>query len=181
MTLMQNLGLLKLLIYARGSTMRDNEGIPSKTHIQKEMFLLLKETIFSKVDGYKFVPHYYGPFSRELDSDLIELVAYGSVNDADGYTLTPDGFKEAQALWNSQDQPHKMALSRIKERYNRLTSEELLDYVYGKYKKYTVKSAVILENLYGYFDAFALENEITIDDLDSAFNRIRHPTNESRN
>jgi len=177
---MQNLCLLKLLIYARGSTMRDNEGIPSKTHLQKEMFLLQKETIFSKVDGYKFVPHYYGPFSRELDSDLIELVASGCVNDAEGYTLTPDGFKDAQALWNSQGQPHKMALLRIKERYNRLTSEGLLDYVYGKYKKYTVKSAVILENLYSYFDAFALENEITIDDLDSAFNRIRHPINESR-
>ena len=178
---MQNLDLLKLLIYARGSTMRDNESIPSKTHLQKEMFLLLKETIFSKVDRYKFVPHYYGPFSRELDSDLIELVASGRVNDADGFALTPDGFKDAQVLWNSQDQTHKMALSRIKERYNRLTSEDLLDYVYGKYKKYTVKSAVILKNLYSYFDAFALENEITIDDLDSAFNRIRHPVNESRN
>ena len=178
---MQNLDLLKLLIYARGSTMRDNESIPSKTHLQKEMFLLLKETIFYKVDGYKFVPHYYGPFSRELDSDLIELVASGRANDADGFTLTPDGFKDAQTLWNSQDQTHKMALSRIKERYNRLTSEDLLDYVYGKYKKYTVKSAVILENLYSYFDAFALENDITIDDLDNAFNRIRHPVNESRN
>lgn len=178
---MQNLDVLKLLIYARGSTLRDNESIPSRTHLQKEMFLLLKETIFSKVDGYKFVPHYYGPFSRELDSDLIELVASGRVNDANGFTLTPDGYKDAQALWNSQDQTHKMALSRIKERYNRLAAEDLLDYVYGKYKKYTIKSAVILENLYSYFDVFALENDITVDDLDNAFNRIRHPVNENRN
>jgi len=178
---MQNLDLLKLLIYARGSTMRDNESIPSKTHLQKEMFLLMKETVFSKVDGYKFVPHYYGPFSRELDSDIIELVASGRMNDADGFALTPDGFKDAQALWNNQDQSHRIALSRIKERYNRLTSEDLLDYVYGKYKKYTVNSAVIFENLYSYFDTFALENEITIDDLDGAFNRIRHPVNENRN
>ena len=178
---MQNLDVLKLLIYTRGSTLRDNESILSRTHLQKEMFLLLKETIFSKVDGYKFVPHYYGPFSRELDSDLIELVASGRVNDANGFTLTPDGYKDAQALWNSQDQTHKMALSRIKERYNRLAAEDLLDYVYGKYKKYTIKSAVILENLYSYFDVFALENDITVDDLDNAFNRIRHPVNESRN
>lgn len=172
---MQNLDILKLLIYARGSTRRDNENIPSKTHLQKEMFLLLKETIFSKVDGYKFVPHYYGPFSRELDSDIIELVVSGCVNDKDGFILTPRGFKDAQELWNNQDQPHKIALSRIKERYNRMTSDDLLDYVYGKYKKYTVKSAVIIENLYSYFDEFALENDITIDDLDNAFNRIRHP------
>ena len=172
---MQNLGMLKLLIYARGLTMQDNESIPSKTHIQNEMFLLLNETIFSKEFGYKFVPHYYGQFSRELDSDIIELVASGRMNDEDGFALTQDGLKAAQELWNNQDQPHKIALSRIKERYNRLTSECLLDYMYGKYKKYTVKSPMIIENLYSYFDAFALENEITIDDLDDAFNRIRHP------
>ena len=178
---MQKLDLLKLLIYARGLTMRDNESVPSKTHLQKEMFLLLKETVFQKVDGYKFVPHYYGPFSRELDNDLNDLVVSGLVNDSDGFTLTPEGFKNAQALWNNQDQTRKAALLRIKEKYNRLNSEKLLEYVYEKYKKYTVKSAVILDNLYNYFDSFALENNITIEDLDSAFNRIRHPVNESRN
>ena len=179
--IMQNKDLLKLLIYARGSTMKDNESIPSKTHLQKEMFLLLKETGFSKVDGYKFVPHYYGSFSRELDSDLIELVITGKVNDSEGYVLSPEGFREAHVLWSNLDQTHKIALSRIKERYNRMASESLLDYVYGKYKKYTVRSAMILGNLYNYFEEFACENEITIDDLDSAFNRIRHPVNENRN
>jgi uncharacterized protein YwgA len=178
---MQKLDLIKLLIYARGFTLRDNESIPSKAHLQKEMFLLLKEAVFRRMDGYKFVPHYYGPFSRELDIDLNELMASGLVNDSDGFALTPDGFKDAHVLWNSLDELHKIALSRIKERYNRLTSDKLLDYVYGKYKKYTVKSAVILENLYNYFDSFALENDITIDDLDNAFNRIRHPINENCN
>jgi uncharacterized protein YwgA len=178
---MEKLDLIKLLIYARGSTLRDNESIPSKTHLQKEMFLLLKETVFRKVDGYKFVPHYYGPFSRELDTDFNELMVSGLVNDSDGFSLTPDGFKDAQVLWNNLDEPHKIALSRIKERYNRLTSDKLLGYVYGKYEKYAVKSAVILQNLYNYFDSFALENDITIDYLDSAFNRIRHPINENCN
>ena len=88
MTHMQNLDVLKLLIYARGLTMQDNESIPSKTHLQKEMFLLLKETIFSKVDGYKFVPHYYGPFSRKLDGGIIELEASGRMNDEEGFALT---------------------------------------------------------------------------------------------
>ena len=36
--LMRNLDLLKLLFYAMGSNMRYNESIPSKTHLQKEMF-----------------------------------------------------------------------------------------------------------------------------------------------
>ncbi|MHB8396842.1 MAG: hypothetical protein ACYDAZ_08795 [Thermoplasmataceae archaeon] len=161
--------------------MRDNESIPSKTHLQKEMFLLVKETIFSKADGYKFVPHYYGPFSRDLDSDLNKLIVSGDINDTEGFVLTPAGFRNAHALWNNLDQTHKAALSRIKERYNRMTSEDLINYVYGKYKKYTVKSAIILENLYSYFDSFAQENEITIEDLDNAFNRIRHLANESHN
>ena len=178
---MQKLDLLKLLIYARGTARRDNEGIPSRTHLQKEMFLLLKETVFQKEDWYKFVPHYYGPFSRELDNDLNELVASGLVNESTGFALTPEGFKDADALWNTLDQSHKTALSSIKERYNRLTSEKLLDYVYGKYKRYNVKSAVILDNLYIYFDSFARENDITIDDLDTAFNRIRHSVNENSN
>ena len=178
---MQKLDLLKLLIFARGSTMKDNEGIPSKTQLQKEMFLLLKETIYQKVEGYKFVPHYYGPFSRELDNDLNELTASGLVNDSSGLTLTPEGFKDAHALWNSLDQPYKTSLSKVKERYNRLSSEKLLNYVYEKYKKYNVKSAIMIDNLYRYFDSFAIENNLTIDDLDIAFNRIRHPTNENSN
>jgi hypothetical protein len=53
--------------------------------------------------------------------------------------------------------------------------------VYEKYKKYTVESAIIPDNLYSYFDSFALENDLTIDDLDTAFNRIRHPINENCN
>ena len=145
------------------------------------MFLLLKETIFQKGDGYEFKLYYYGPFSRELEIDINELVESGLVVDSQGFRLTSRGFRDAQALWNEQDQTHRTALSRIKEKYNRLSSDKLLDYVYGKYKKYTVKSVVLLDNLYSYFDSFGLENDITIDDLDSAFNRIRHPVNESRN
>ena len=176
---MGNQDLLKLLIYARGSTKRDNESIPSRTHFQKEMFLLLKETVFSKIEEYGFVPHYYGPFSRDLDSDLVELTVSGKVNDTDGYTLTPIGFRETSELWNKLDPTHKSALIRIKENYNRMDSESLIDYVYGKFKKYTVKSAVILQNLYDYFESFANEHEITVEDIDNAFDRVRHPLNES--
>ncbi len=178
---MQNKDILKLLIYARGITLRDNENIPSRVHLQKEMFLLLKETIFSKEVGYKFIPYYYGPFSRDLDTDLIELTVSGKINDLDGYNLTPDGFKEATLIWNNLDETKKKALSKIKERYNRMNSSDLLNYVYVKYKKYTIKSVIILDNIYNYFNKFASENDITIKDLDIAFNRIRHPINENRN
>ena len=53
-----------------------------------------------------------------------------------------------------------------------MDSESLIDYVYGKFKKYTVKSAVILQNLYDYFESFANEHEITVEDIDNAFDRL---------
>ena len=143
------------------------------------MFLLSKETVFSKVEGYNFVPHYYGPFSRELDRDLMELIESGIRNEEDGFTLTPVGFRSTQQKWNSLDQSQKLALSRIKERFNRTPLDNLMDYVYGKYKKYTVKSAMVLDNLYLYFEKFAEKNEITVEDLDSAFDKIRRPSNEN--
>ena len=49
-----------------------------------------------------------------MDTDFNELMVSGLVNDSDGFSLTPDGFKDAQVLWNNLDEPHKIALSRIK-------------------------------------------------------------------
>ena len=149
---MKKSGTLQLLIYARGASMLYNESIPSKTHLQREMFLLSKETVFSKIQGYNFVPHYYGLFSRELDSDVLELVESGIVNEEDDFTLTPAGFKSTQQTWNGLEQSQKIALSRIKERFNRISLDDLMDYVYGKYKKYTVDSGMVIDNLYNYFD-----------------------------
>ena len=75
------------------------------------------------------MPHYYGPFSRELDSDLMELIESGIINEEDGFTLTPVGFRSTQQKWNSLEQSQKLALSRIKERYNRIPLDNLMDYV----------------------------------------------------
>jgi uncharacterized protein YwgA len=171
----KKLDTLKLLIYAHGASMLYNESIPSKTHLQREMFLLSKETVFSKIQGYNFVPHYYGPFSRELVSDLFELVESGIVNEEDGLTLTPAGFKSTQQTWNGLDQSQKVALSRIKRKYNRISPEDLINYVCKKYTKYFGNSTMALDNLYNYFDKFALDNELTVEDLDIAFDKIRHP------
>ena len=62
------------------------------------MFLLVKETIFSKIDGYEFVPHYYGPFSRDLDSDLNKLIVSGDINDTEGFVYLPKGTLKSPLL-----------------------------------------------------------------------------------
>lgn len=172
---------LELLLYARGKTLGDNEKIPDKTHLQKEMFLLQKETSFSDGELFEFVPHYYGPYSRELEDATVELVISGKINDSEGYCLTPSGFKGANKLWINLSDARKRALIRIKENYNRIPTDELLNYVYDKYKKYTTKSALLLDNILADFHSFAVANDITEEHLQSAVNRVRHPENEDSN
>ena len=172
---------LQLLLFARGSTLKDNESIPNKIHLQKEMFLLQKETSFLERPLFEFVPHYYGPYSRELEEEAVSLVIAGKVNDSDGYFLTPNGFREAYKLWKGLTPAKLRALVRIKEDYNNKPTRELLDYVYKKYKKYTTKSALMLSNILGNFYKFAVENDITEEYIVKAFDRVRHQGNEDSN
>lgn len=176
---MNKKAIVQLLIYARGNTLSDNEKVPNRTHLQKEMFLLQKETSFSEYELYDFVPYYYGPFSRNLDSDVVELAGSGNIDDSDGFLLTHKGFAEADKMWKSLRDAERRALIRIKEKYNNLSSDDLLKYVYSRYRKYTMKSALPPDNLFAYFDSFSDSNDITVDYLDSALNRIRHPADES--
>jgi uncharacterized protein YwgA len=170
---------LELLIFARGKTLKDNEGVPDKTHLQKEMFLLQKETSFSETALFEFVPHYYGPYSRELEDAMVGLTRSGGINDSDGYYLTPSGFKEAHKTWINLTDAQRSALVRIKENYNRISSDVLLKYVYDKYKKYTTKSALYLGNILDSFHSFAIENDITEEYIQQAVSRVRHPGNEN--
>ncbi|MEM0141493.1 MAG: hypothetical protein QXN66_05615 [Thermoplasmatales archaeon] len=61
---------LDLLLFARGRTLKDNEPVPTKTDLQKEMFLLEKETSFFEKPPCEFIPYYYGPYSRELEEGI---------------------------------------------------------------------------------------------------------------
>ncbi len=173
--------VLELLLFARGETLKDNESVPNKTHLQKEMFLLQKETSFLEKPLFEFVPHYYGPFSRDLEEETVTLVISGKVNDSDGYFLTKEGYKEAHKLWKQLTPAQIRALIRIKEDYNRISTEELLDYVYNKYKKYTTKSALMLDNILENFHKYAVENNITEEFIIEAFDKVRHPVNEDSN
>lgn len=173
--------VLELLLYTRGKTLRDNEAVPTKIHLQKEMFLLEKETSLLEKPLFEFVPHYYGPYSRDLEEETISLIIAGKIDDSEGYFLTPLGFREAHELWKKLTPAQVRALVRIKENYNKKSTKELLDYVYEKYKKYTTKSALLLDNILENFHKFAVENDITEEYVVKAFDRVRHPINEDSN
>ena len=168
---MERRNLLLALIYGRGKTLKDNEKIPSETHLQKEMFLLMKETIFSKSKEYEFKPHYYGPFSAELRDDLNLLVYKGLIDEDDGIRLTPLGFRKAASVWRSMGTSETVAVIRIKEQYNFNSIDGLSKYVYSKFPMFTVKSALRRDVIYSYFEKFYDENSLTEDYIMQAYNR----------
>ncbi len=154
--------ILYALLYARGKTMKDNEGIPTKIHMQKEVFILQRRFPFNAYNNlYSFVPLYYGPFSVELSRDLEEGVDKGLISDTDGITLTPAGFKFSQNMWNSMDQNARTVIIQVKEQFNRVKTDDILNYVYDHYPKFTKKSAMLRGPVDDYFDKFWNENNLS--------------------
>lgn len=172
---MERKDLLLALLFGRGKTLRDNEKIPTETHLQKEMFLLMKETLFSRSMEYDFIAYYYGPFSPELRSDLNEYVFTGMIDEKTGISLTPEGFRNASTVWRNLKDNEKVAIIRVKKNYNFLSVDDLLDYVYNKFPKFTVKSALKPEVVYSYFEKFYDEHELTEEYIMDAYNRVRYP------
>lgn len=172
---MKRKDLLLVFLFGRGKTLSDNEKIPTETHLQKEMFLLMKETLYSETKEYDFTPHYYGPFSSDLRIDLDNFVFSGMVEEHEGISLTPRGFNKASSLWRDLEEVKQRAIIRIKETYNFKSLNDLLAYVYKKFPKYTVNSALRMDVLYSYFDKFYEDNSLSEEYLMHSYNRIRYP------
>ena len=150
------------LIYARGKTMKYNESVPTKIHLQKEIFILQRRYPFSEYNNpYNFVPLYYGPFSMELAQDLEDGIDKGLISDTGGITLTQAGFKFSQDIWNNTDQNARTIIIQLKEQFNRLKTDDIIDYVYDHYPKFTKKSAMLNESVDNYFDRFWNENNLS--------------------
>lgn len=154
--------LLYLLLYARGKSMRDNERIPTKIHLQKEIFLLQKRYPFTEIKNkYEFIPLFYGPFSKQLAVDLNDGIDSLMISDDGGISLTQKGFSYASKLWNSLSDGEKVAIIKIKEEFNRITTGQLIDYVYDHYPKFSRNSALKKESVDNYFDSFWKENDLS--------------------
>ena len=119
----------RVLLYLIG--ILESKGKFSKTIADKTLFLLSKECGFNdKISFYSFYPYEYGPFSELYYYDLRRL-------DRDGCLkceiLTEKGKKEAEKL----DKELKSLVSDIIARFD---GKNLIEYIYGKYPDYTVKS-----------------------------------------
>ncbi|MHB1812160.1 MAG: hypothetical protein ACYCPR_07080 [Thermoplasmataceae archaeon] len=166
---MSNKGEIILsFFYAWGKTKRNNEKIPSLTHLQKEIFLLSKRTPFSvRKDLFKFVPLWYGPFSIDLSQELTDLQNKGLIG-YDELSLSKNGFREASIAWGKLSDDEKKQIIDVKATYNFFSTIELIDYVYSMYPKFTKKSALKKEVVDQYFSDYLKENNLTEEDAVSA-------------
>ncbi len=162
--------LLLSFIYAWGKSKKNNEPIPSVTHLQKEIFLLCRRTPFADMkDIYHFEPLWYGPFSKELSGDLTDFQSRRVIS-FDELRLTSEGFKTAASVWNGLTDVEKQQIFDVKATFNYMSLTELLDTVYSMYPKFTKRSALKKEVVDKYFADFLQENEITEEDVVSAVN-----------
>jgi len=74
--------LIVLLLYAKGSTEKQNEEVRGITRMEKLMYLLLKEGDFEDVlsKEVNFEPYDFGPYSPEIYDLLESLKEMGIVN-----------------------------------------------------------------------------------------------------
>lgn len=128
-------------------------SIRTMTRFQKFAFLADKE-IFTAVDKYSdWKPHYFGPFSRDLQSDvdayckdelLKETDVVHPVSDdyVSSYSLTLTGRKEFNSLYNNNVSTIKKISAFLSPYQFHNTNASLLYYVYANYKDYTTNSII---------------------------------------
>lgn len=140
-----------LLAHANGG-----EPVRGRTRFQKMMFLLWKRMEAGGeggCSGLGFVPHHYGPYSRQLQDDIDGLIGEGLVEEevVEGptgqymymYRATEAGAAMATAL--VEDPGYKRfgfggkvygAICGIKSRVNGMEIRDLLEEVYAEHPEY---------------------------------------------
>jgi len=121
--------------------------IPSKLHLQKELFILSNfNPILNKF--FHFEKHYYGPFSQEI-SDLLEEPIYFSnswIKEGNQIKLTENGKNLFESLKekfqdNTKFQKLLESIKMIRKLYDKLSDNELLLLVYQNYPKFRKKAS----------------------------------------
>ena len=121
--------------------------IPSREHLQKELFILSKA--YPKASEFlRFERHYKGPFSSDV-SELIENPSYHvgvfSIDRSGRCSLTEEGRRIYEKIvqenhGNARFMELLAVMKTIRELYDRLSKDELLFLIYTSYPEYREKS-----------------------------------------
>lgn len=117
-----------------------NKGFVGKTRLQKIIYLIQNE---AKLDIYDFRKHYYGPFSRELDNDLlssqdlVEVISHPKIlaphENYFEFKLTPEGMRVMEEMKKSLSEPLRVRIESLINRYSALPLGKLLEEAYATF------------------------------------------------
>jgi len=163
--------VLLALLYAKGSTGKNNEPIAGTTKLEKFMFLLSKETDLTEPisNDYEFSPDDYGPCAHEIFDDVEMLKdakfieekernIFSSLDEGDReacqdfenenqpclkvFSLTEKGLIIGKAMFNALSTENQQKIVKLKQLYNKRPVNEIVRNVYVKYPEMIGKSKI---------------------------------------
>ena len=127
------------------ATANNDEYTP--VQIQKLFFLLDRNiTERNKIPSFNFEPYYYGPFDKEIYTELNNLQTQNllslnySYNNLKKYKLTPEGQRIGEKIFNAFDKGLKDYIKRTNEYVRKLSFEQLIKAIYKEYPDTKVNS-----------------------------------------
>ncbi len=106
-------------------------GVPTKTHYQKMMYLVLKALGNDPRKSAGYIPDHYGPYSAFVDQWRNALIEYGYLkkNSKERITINPEVKSEIESI-KFPDEKKAKKIENISEFVNSLTYNQLLLYIY---------------------------------------------------
>lgn len=113
-------------VLAAAHALRQNGSWTGRIHLQKQLFIARSLGLANP--PFEFVLHDYGPYSRDLDEEVLELELRGSLDRCyprpgygPRYQPTPQGIEEAESLPGGD----RKAIGRVARALGSRNSQEL--------------------------------------------------------
>lgn len=133
---------------------KEQEKIEGRTRLQKMVFLMQQHlgttTNSESIEQYEFIAYDYGPFSKELYSDIDSLKRefvqeqheeYDNGKEKYDYEMTDDGKSYIENQLSGDDSQEIINLAEdIKSEYNEELLSTLIDDVYSQYPEFAENS-----------------------------------------
>ena len=157
-----------LLMLLKNTYIKNNNMIVGKTRLQKFIFLVQDQLIRNGYKSkYAFRPYYYGPFNRQLYTDLEWLkmndlinidYEYNNNGYVSKYMITNKGLKDINdKLKNKNYIVIEKILKETIHKYEDYPISKLVDYVHKEYDKYNLKEKKIKNQK---LDTYLISKEI---------------------